>query len=250
MSPARRVSALVVAEPSSVTHDHAGGAGLHGVRWSTGQRHHPTGFCWVHGTIIDVAELGSGVDAPGPGDVVAAMVEHVLELARSWPWWNGTPLQVRVDGEPPPAYAPHEVLDPGRGGPERCRLDDGSLREVDERVWAADPDDGVPAGSCWIRGRRWGARCSAPGPLVQTLLVQTLTERERVPTALAVLAPSIPTTAHGRAPSAAQRARPRCCGREVLDAPASNGDEPPPPGLREPARGRAGRRTCQPTESS
>lgn len=232
-------------QPSSATNDHTGGAVLHGFRWSTGQRHHATGFCRVHGTIIDVAGPGPGVDPPDPRDVVTAMVEHVLKPARPWPRWNGTPLQVRVEGEPPRTCAPHEAVDPRRGGPEWYRFDDESLREVDERVWLADPDDGAPAGSCWIRGRRWSARCSAPGPLAQILA-----ERERVPAVLAVLPLSLPTTAHRRAPSAAQRARPRCAGREGPDVPASNGDQPRPPGLGEPARGRAGRHTRQPTESS
>jgi len=38
------------------------------------------------------------VDDRHPADVVTAMVEQVLALATSWPAWDGTPVQVPVEG--------------------------------------------------------------------------------------------------------------------------------------------------------
>jgi len=46
-----------------------------------------------------------------PADAVAAMVEHVLALAETWPRWDGTPAEVAVEGEEQPrVYAPHKAV--------------------------------------------------------------------------------------------------------------------------------------------
>ncbi len=38
------------------------------------------------------------------------MVEQVLALATSWPAWDGTPVQVSVEGEQPRTYTPHKAV--------------------------------------------------------------------------------------------------------------------------------------------
>lgn len=38
------------------------------------------------------------------------MVDHVLELARSWPRWDGEPVEVPVEGEAPRTYTPHKAV--------------------------------------------------------------------------------------------------------------------------------------------
>jgi hypothetical protein len=46
-----------------------------------------------------------------PADVIAAMVEHVLDLAATWPQWDGTPFEAPVEGEPQPRlYTPHKAV--------------------------------------------------------------------------------------------------------------------------------------------
>jgi len=45
-----------------------------------------------------------------PAAVVAAMVEHVLALAKTWPRWDGVPLRVPMDGEAPRIYTPHKAI--------------------------------------------------------------------------------------------------------------------------------------------
>jgi hypothetical protein len=49
-------------------------------------------------------------DGRDPASVVAAMVEHVLDLAATWPNWDGTPISVDVEGEPPRIYTPHKAI--------------------------------------------------------------------------------------------------------------------------------------------
>ena len=41
---------------------------------------------------------------------MTAMVEHVLKLAATWPRWDGRPMTVPVDGEPPRTYTPHKAI--------------------------------------------------------------------------------------------------------------------------------------------
>jgi hypothetical protein len=50
------------------------------------------------------------VDDRDPADVIAAMVEHVLALAETWPRWDGEPVEVAVEGEPPRTYTPHKAI--------------------------------------------------------------------------------------------------------------------------------------------
>jgi hypothetical protein len=38
------------------------------------------------------------------------MVDHVLELAATWPRWDGRPAEVPVEGEPPRLYTPHKAI--------------------------------------------------------------------------------------------------------------------------------------------
>lgn len=38
------------------------------------------------------------------------MVEHVLQVAATWPRWDGQPAEVPVDGEPPRVYTPHKAI--------------------------------------------------------------------------------------------------------------------------------------------
>lgn len=57
-----------------------------------------------------MSELEPVTDDRQPADVVAAMVEHVLKLAETWPRWDGTPVTVSVDGEPARIYTPHKAV--------------------------------------------------------------------------------------------------------------------------------------------
>lgn len=50
------------------------------------------------------------VDGRHPADVVTAMVDHVLDLAESWPRWDLQPIEVPVEGEPPRVYTPHKAV--------------------------------------------------------------------------------------------------------------------------------------------
>jgi len=57
-----------------------------------------------------MSEPGPEVDDRHPADVVTAAVDHVLELAATWPRWDGAPFEVPVEGEPPRTYTPHKVI--------------------------------------------------------------------------------------------------------------------------------------------
>jgi hypothetical protein len=51
------------------------------------------------------------VDERHPADVVTDMVNHVLELAATWPHWDGKPFEVSVEGEEAPrVYTPHKAV--------------------------------------------------------------------------------------------------------------------------------------------
>jgi hypothetical protein len=51
------------------------------------------------------------VDDRHPADVVSGMVEHVLELAATWPGWDGRPAEVAADdGSPARTYTPHKAV--------------------------------------------------------------------------------------------------------------------------------------------
>jgi hypothetical protein len=46
-----------------------------------------------------------------PAAVVTAMIDHVLDLAVTWPNWDGQPLEVIVEDEPEPRiYTPHKAI--------------------------------------------------------------------------------------------------------------------------------------------
>ena len=53
---------------------------------------------------------GPSVDGRRPADVVTTMIVHVLELAGTWPRWDGKPIEVLVDGEAPRTYTPHKAV--------------------------------------------------------------------------------------------------------------------------------------------
>lgn len=38
------------------------------------------------------------------------MVDRVLELAATWPAWDGQPFVVPMEGEPPRTYTPHKAI--------------------------------------------------------------------------------------------------------------------------------------------
>jgi hypothetical protein len=62
------------------------------------------------GNIDVMTDTGPTVDDRHPADVVTGMVNHVLELAVTWPRWDGIPLEVPVEGEPPRTYSPHKAV--------------------------------------------------------------------------------------------------------------------------------------------
>jgi hypothetical protein len=57
-----------------------------------------------------MADPGPVVDDRHPADVVAAMVDHVLELANTWPRWDGKPSEIPVEAESPRTYTPHKAV--------------------------------------------------------------------------------------------------------------------------------------------
>lgn len=57
-----------------------------------------------------MADLGPEVDDRHPADVVTAMVDHVLQVAASWPRWDGRPIEILVEDEPPRIYTPHKAI--------------------------------------------------------------------------------------------------------------------------------------------
>lgn len=50
------------------------------------------------------------LDARHPAEVVTTMVDHVLDLAETWPNWDGAPIKIDVDGEEPRIYTPHKAI--------------------------------------------------------------------------------------------------------------------------------------------
>ena len=45
-----------------------------------------------------------------PAGVVTEMVDHVLELAATWPRWDGRPIETPMEDEPPRIYTPHKAV--------------------------------------------------------------------------------------------------------------------------------------------
>ncbi|PZS18925.1 MAG: hypothetical protein DLM57_05375 [Pseudonocardiales bacterium] len=52
----------------------------------------------------------AAVDERHPAERVTGMVDHVLELAATWPNWDGAPITVAVEGEAPRTYTPHKAI--------------------------------------------------------------------------------------------------------------------------------------------
>jgi hypothetical protein len=59
---------------------------------------------------VATIDPGPAVDERHPAGVVTAMVDHVLELVETWPSWDGTPVEVPVEGEAPRTYTPHKAV--------------------------------------------------------------------------------------------------------------------------------------------
>jgi hypothetical protein len=57
-----------------------------------------------------MSDPGSQVDDRHPADVVTGMVDHVLRMAATWPEWDGRPIEIPVDDEPPRTYTPHKAI--------------------------------------------------------------------------------------------------------------------------------------------
>lgn len=57
-----------------------------------------------------MAEPAPSTDDRHPAAVVTAMIEHVLDLAATWPNWDRVPVQVAVDGEAARIYTPHKAI--------------------------------------------------------------------------------------------------------------------------------------------
>jgi hypothetical protein len=57
-----------------------------------------------------MSDPGPQVDDRHPADVVTGMVDHVLRMAATWPQWDGRPIEIPVDDEPPRTYTPHKAI--------------------------------------------------------------------------------------------------------------------------------------------
>jgi hypothetical protein len=57
-----------------------------------------------------MTDSGPETDDRHPADVVTGMVDHVLDIAETWPLWDGKPIEVPVEGEPPRIYTPHKAI--------------------------------------------------------------------------------------------------------------------------------------------
>jgi len=57
-----------------------------------------------------MTDPGPETDDRHPADVVSGMVGHVLDVAATWPHWDGAPIEVPVEGEPSRIYTPHKAI--------------------------------------------------------------------------------------------------------------------------------------------
>jgi hypothetical protein len=57
-----------------------------------------------------MTDPGPEVDDRHPADVVTNMVDHVLDVAATWPQWDGRPIETPVENEPPRIYTPHKAI--------------------------------------------------------------------------------------------------------------------------------------------
>jgi hypothetical protein len=57
-----------------------------------------------------MTELAPSTDNRHPAEVVTSMIAHVLDLAATWPNWDGVPIEIAVDGEAARFYTPHKAI--------------------------------------------------------------------------------------------------------------------------------------------
>jgi hypothetical protein len=57
-----------------------------------------------------MSDPGPEADDRHPADVVTGMVDHVLRMAATWPEWDGRPIEIPVEDEPPRTYTPHKAI--------------------------------------------------------------------------------------------------------------------------------------------
>lgn len=57
-----------------------------------------------------MTEPAPETDDRHPADVVAGMVDHVLNLAATWPRWDGRHIEVPAGDGPARAYTPHKAI--------------------------------------------------------------------------------------------------------------------------------------------
>ncbi len=61
-------------------------------------------------TEAELTETDDRTDDRHPAQVVTAMVDRVLEIAQTWPSWDGKPFVVPMEDEPPRTYTPHKAI--------------------------------------------------------------------------------------------------------------------------------------------
>jgi hypothetical protein len=110
---------LLAAERRVLRITEAGRAGLAdqlGLKLDGLRQHRPHADRQPARTVVGTDRLKGMTDpAPDtdrrhPADVVSAMVDHVLNLAETWPRWDLQPIEVPVQGEPPRIYTPHKAV--------------------------------------------------------------------------------------------------------------------------------------------
>jgi hypothetical protein len=57
-----------------------------------------------------MTETAAKADDRHPAEVITAMVDRVLEIASTWPAWDGQPFVVPMEDEPPRTYTPHKAI--------------------------------------------------------------------------------------------------------------------------------------------
>jgi hypothetical protein len=57
-----------------------------------------------------MTETEANTEDRHPAQVVTGMIDRVLELAATWPAWDGQPFVVPMEDEPPRTYTPHKAI--------------------------------------------------------------------------------------------------------------------------------------------